>query len=218
MSELIESPSFKDMPIGKLREYASHMRVPLAKTATKPEIIEALERKANGRAVPELADSSTKLKPGYARIRVLEDPTPGAANIPPYINENGYEATVPRGKDIVVPMKVVRNLTNAVVSKRRQQLTMDDSGVEKFKESTVQVPSYPFQVLEMNPGPEVLTAYEKAKQKIQGPRNRYRALFGRWPSPRELARAIEQGLIKLQDEEQLSPSVDAIIGTDHTKE
>lgn len=202
----IESPNFRDMSIQDLRKYASHMRVAMPKTATKDDIIEALERKLDGRTMPELSVEGNKLKPGYARIRILEDGTPGANNLPVYVNANGYQATIPRGVEVVVPMRVVRLLNDAKVNRRKQTMVPGPDGVERFRESTVEVPSYPFQVLEMNQGPEPLTVYEQSKKKSMGPRRRYRKLFHRWPKARDLTRAIEQGLIKLDDDEELPSS------------
>ena len=208
----ISTPNFSDMDIGKLRQYASHLRVPLAKTATKNDIIEAIERKLNGRIIPEIAGANDSPPPGYAKIRVLEDATPGAANIPVYLNANGYVATLPRGVDIIVPQRVVRTLNDAVVRRRKQSIVVDpQTGRETFKETTVITPSYPFQVIDMTPGPEVLTAHELNKKKMQGPRRRYRNLFGHYPKPGELKRAIEQGLISLNDSDVVPETSSAIL-------
>ncbi len=103
-------------------------------------------------------------------------------------------------------MRVVRLLNDAKVNRRKQTMVPGPDGVERFRESTVEVPSYPFQVLEMNQGPEPLTVYEQSKKKSMGPRRRYRKLFHRWPKARDLTRAIEQGLIKLDDDEELPAS------------
>jgi hypothetical protein len=202
----IETPQFSEMTIGQLRQYAAHLRLAVEKTATKAQIVEQIERKLDGRVVPEIATATSKLKPGFAKIRLLEDPTPDAANIPVYINHNGYQATLPRGVDIVVPLRVVRLLNDATVERRKQTLTANADGRETFRETSSRVPSFPYQILEMNPGPDQLTAFEETQQKIQGPRKRYRKLFGRWPRPRDLTRAIEQGLIKLDQEELIAPS------------
>lgn len=211
MSELIESPQFADMPIGKLREYASHLRVAIPKTATKVEIIQILENKVRQRAVPELASHATGVRPGYAKIRINEDPSPGASNLPVYINANGYQCTIPRGVDVIVPMRVVRTLNDAITRKKKQSITRNADGRESFTETEMNVLSYPFQVLEMTPGPEVLTPLEAQKKRIMGPRIRYWQMFGRWPRPADLQRALEKGLIKLNEEEELGVGVEALI-------
>lgn len=211
MSNIIETPDFNEMPIGKLREYASHLKVALAKTDSKDIIIEKLLSKLNGRVVPELATHSSQVKPGYAKIQINEDSQFGAENVPVYINANGYICTIPRGVPVIVPMRVVRVLTDAVAARRRQSVS--EPG-KPFKETTVNVLSYPFQVLEMVPGPEQLTQLEESKQRSYGPRFRYAQMFGHWPKPRDLNRAIEKGLIKLENEESLPTSSEAILGED----
>lgn len=217
MSEIIETPDFREMDIGKLRQYASHLRLPLAKTATKAEIIEAIDRKLNGRVAPEFATPESKVKPGYAKIRLLSDPMPGASNLPVYLNANGYVCMIPRDIDVIVPQRVVRVLNDAVVKRKKQSLISDAHGREIFTNTEVTVPSYPFQILEMNPGPEVLTVLEAGRQKTAGPKRRYKQLFGRWPKPRELTRAIEQKLISLGDDEILEPSTEKLLGSGDTE-
>lgn len=197
----IVTPDFNNMPIGKLREYASHMHIPLARTATKEEIKAAIARKLNGRTSAVLADKDTKIPPGHAKIVINEDPTPGSQQIPVYLNANGYVCTIPRGKEVIVPMRVIRVLQDAKVKRLVQKPVQDQYGREVFQNTTVTVPSYPFQVLEMVPGEEPLTNHEKQKQKTNGPRERYAALFGRYPRPAELRRALEKGLVNLRDDE-----------------
>lgn len=210
----IESPNFREMDIGKLRQYASHLRLPLAKTATKVEIIEAIDSKLAGRVMPEIVSETSKVKPGYAKIRVLSDPMPGASNLPVFVSHNMYTCQIPRDVDVIVPLRVVRTLTDAMVKRKKQTLIADADGREVFRETEVATPSYPFMVLEMVPGPEQLTPYEIGKRREMGPRMRYRALFGRWPRARELTRAIEQNLVSLNDDESLGFDVDALKDSD----
>lgn len=212
----IAKPEFQNMPIGKLREYAKHMQVALAKTATKTEIVQALEKKLAGRSSPIIAAVDGKVPPGHCKIIINEDATPGSKNYPIYMNINGYECTIPRGKEVIVPQRVVRTLNDAKVKRRTQIEVQDDYGRNVFRETTVVVPSYPFQVLESVPGPEPLTALEISKKKSMGPRNRYRALFGRWPRGHELNRAIEKGLVSMQDDEELPMAAAMLVGQEET--
>lgn len=212
----IETPNFREMDIGKLRQVAKHLRLAVPKTSTKDDMISAIEAKLAGKTMPDLAEAGTVLKPGYARIKLLEDPMPGASNSPAYVNINGYQATLPRGVEIVVPLRVVRALNDAVVNKRRQTMVAGAHGREEFRETTVKVPSFPFQILDMSPGPDPLTALEQSKKKIMAPRRRYRAMFGRWPRPKDLTRAIEQGLISMNTDEDFGAGVEAIL--DSTQE
>jgi len=207
----IVSVDFDAMKISELREYAAHMRIPLAKTATKEEIKEAIKRKLAGRAAPVLAKQGDKVPPGHAKIIINEDPNPGSMQVPIYLNANGYVCTIPRGKEVIVPMRVVRVLQDAKVNRLVQKEVQDQYGRMVFQNTTVTVPSYPFQILEVNPGPEPLTILEKQKLRSNGPRKRYAELFGRYPRPAELRRALEKGLIKLHDDETVEvPSPDML--------
>lgn len=214
----IARPDFDSMPIGKLREYASHSGIALSKTASKEDIKQAILRKLEGRAAPMLAGASDKVPPGHAKVILNEDPTPGAKNYPVVFNINGYVCTIPRGKEVIVPMRVVRALQDAKVKRKVQTTVQDNFGREVYRDSTVVVPSYPFQVLDITPGDEPLTALEQQKKKTMGPRKRYRQLFGRYPKPAELVRAIERGFIKLDAEEELAASDAMLISKEETNE
>ena len=205
MSE-IERPDFENMEIGKLRQYASFMKISLAKTASKQDIIDAISAKQRGKAAAVLADGTEGVPPGHAKIRILEDPTPGHKNFPIYFQVNGYECTIPRGKDVVVPMRIVRALQDSTVDKINQITEVDERGREFTKNETIKVPSYPYQVLEITPGPEPLTNFERAKLKTIGPKHRFKKKFGYYPKPGQLHRAIESGLIGLESGEELDAS------------
>lgn len=215
MSDLQESvqelatPEFSKMSLPKLREYAALQRLPVDKNTSREEIIEAIHRKLAGRTMPQLADKDTDLKPGYARIRIDEDSSPSAKQIPVYINDNGFECTIPRGVEVIVPNRVVRNLQQATAKRLRQ--VEQDSGPPITKE--VRVPSYPFQVLDRKEGPEVLTKREMQARKKFAPRLRYWQQFGRWPKPRELAYAIQQGFLNLESGEELDKSTQDLVAT-----
>ena len=197
----IARPDFDNMPIAKLREYAAHLHIPLAQTAKKEDIKNAIVTKLNGRTTAILASEANGIPPGHAKIIVNEDPTPGSNNYPIPFNVNGYVCTIPRGKEVIVPMRIIRALNDATVNRLTQVRSTDNWGREVFQTTTVRVPSYPYQLLGQTPGPEPLTAHEKAKQRTNGPKQRYAAMFGRWPRPAELRRALEKGLIELDDNE-----------------
>ena len=198
----IEQPNFETMDIGKLRQYASFLNIPLDKTATKQDIIDAINSKQKGKATPLLADADTAVPPGHAKIVLHEDTRTGAKNFPLYLQCNGYVCTIPRGKEVIVPMRVVRTLIDAKSKQPRQT-----GEVEKGQMVTtwVTVPSHPFTVVEMTPGPEPLTSLELSKKKTAAPRRKFRDQFGYYPKPGQLTRAIENGLIKLADDEELPP-------------
>ncbi len=200
----IVTPNFEEMKISELREYASLMHIPLAKTATKEDIKAAITAKLRGRQSAVLAKEGSKVPPGHARIIIAEDPAPGSQQIPIPINANGYVCTIPRGKEVIVPRRVVQVLKDSKVKRLVQAEVTDSYGRRVPTTTTVTVSSYPFTVLEETPGEEPLTILEKQKLKSNGPRMRFAAMFGYWPRPADLRRAIEKGLIKVQDEETIS--------------
>jgi hypothetical protein len=202
----IEQPNFKEMDRSKLMQYATHLRVSYPNTATKEDLLEMIDRKLQGRATATLAEEGSRVPPGHAKIRLLEDPMPGSSNLPVYVNANGYQCTIPRGKDVIVPMRVVRTLQDASVKRRKQTSNIDQQGREYTQDTEISVPSYPFQILEMTPGEEPMTTLEKAKARSIGPRKRYQQQFGYWPRPGQLQNAIEKGLISLSENEELPPS------------
>lgn len=210
-NELVQelaTPDFNKMSLPKLKEYAAIQRLPVDKNTTKEELIEAIHRKLAGRIMPQLA-KDTELKPGYSRIRIEEDPSPTAKQIPVYVNDNGMEVTIPRGVEVIVANRLVDNLRNATAKRLRQ--VEQESGPPITKE--VRVPSYPFQVLESKPGPQILTKRELAARKKFAPRLRYWQQFGKWPKPRELAYAIQQGFLNLESGEELDKSTQELVAT-----
>lgn len=199
----IERADFKEMEIGKLRQYASLLKIAVPKTAKKDDIIELIDQKLKGRSAPLLAEGTSSVPPGHAKIKVLEDPMPGSSNLPVYFNANGYEGTLPRGHEVIVPMRVVRTLNDAKVKRKKQTSRIDEHGREFTQDIEVEVPSYAFQVIEMNPGPEALTPFEQAKLRTHSPKQRFKKKFGYYPRAAQLRRAIENGLIELEEHEEL---------------
>lgn len=199
----MDLPNFKEMDRSKLMQYAAHLRISFPNTATKADLLELIDRKLQGRSSGNLASESSKVPPGHAKIKVLEDPMPGASNFPIYVNANGAEFTIPRGVEVIVPMRVVRTLNDATVKRRKQTSNIDAQGREYTQETEISVPSYPFQILEMTPGEEPMTTLEKAKARSIGPRRRYQQIFGYWPRPGQLQNAIEKDLLRLNEDEEL---------------
>lgn len=197
----MSNANFKEMTVGQLKEVAKHMRVAVDKNATAEEIIAALSKKQRGRTVADIAQKGSSLQPGYARIKLDETQTSNR-QIPVYVFDNGLEYTIPRGVEVDVPIRIMNHLRNAKV-KRRRQIDGEDG---RPKTTFLDVLQYPFQVVDIAPGPEIKTKREEAAERLIGPRRRYRDMFGRWPRPRDMSRAIEAGILKLNAEEDLPQS------------
>lgn len=196
----IATPNFKEMDIAKLRQYAGHLNLQLARTDSKDDIIDKIESKLKNKQMAPLADDVNGVPPGHAEITVLQDPMPGAENLPVFMNANGYQCTIPRGVKVIVPMRVVRTLNDAIAHRRVQKESKPGIPINEIIQPTL---SYPFQIHNMTPGPEPKTKLEEAKAKTMGPRRAYRDLFGHWPKPHELRRAITEGLVTLGRNDKL---------------
>lgn len=197
----MSTKSFNEMTLGQLKEVAKHMRVAVNKDATPEEIIEALNKRQRNKVVADIAEKGTALKPGYARILIAETLSSNR-QVPVYVFDNGLDLTIPRGIEVDVPRRIVDLLRNAKVKRRKQVDGPDGRPVTTF----MMVPQYPFELIDVAPGPEVKTKRELAAEKLIGPRRRYREAFGRWPRPRDMTRAIEAGLLTLDKDEDLPKS------------
>lgn len=197
----IDRPNFEAMELDQLREYAALLRLSVPDNATKASLVKAINGKLESKASVRLNKDVQTLPDGYARLTIIEDPMPGASNSPVYVNANGYQCTIPRGVSVVVPKSVLEVLTNAKV-KRIKNTTVDgrDKNVE------FDAPSYPFIVHEVAPGDPPLTTLEKSKLRAHGPRRRFKQKFGYYPRHGQLNKAIEKGLITLDEGEELRDS------------
>lgn len=88
--------------------------------------------------------------PGFARIEIHRDPTPGHANSPVPLGVNGRFFNVPRGIPCDVPIpyvEVLRNAVHKVVRQKQEPTAAQPMGVvvEEL------VLSYPFQVISITP-------------------------------------------------------------------
>lgn len=185
---------FQSMPIAKLRQYAALYGVQIARDNTKEEIIAAIEAKKRNKDFAQIVETDATCPAGWAKIIVQRDPTPGARNGAFIVNNNGYRAAVPRGVPVLVPIKIVETLKDAVEYKLEEDYLEPLNSKQRFK--FVPSPAYPFQVLEMTPGPDPRPS-ERQRQAVArwGPRAEFRAVFDHWPSKQELADAIKEGFI-----------------------
>lgn len=193
---------FDSMEIGKLRSIASMMSLPVPKTATKAEIIEMLKQKRSTMATVIPSSAVDELQPGFARLTIHEDTRQGSKNLPVYINANGYEVLVHRGKEVVVQDRVLNVLKDAVANTYKQ--IDDDASPGGLKTVRIKVLSYPYTLHEHKPGPKILTNLERQKARAHAPRKRYKDIFGYYPRAGQLSRAIEKGVIDLHNGEEIS--------------
>ena len=188
--------NLESMDLAKLRKYCSLYRIPISNTAEKEEIIEAIKAKSRTKDLAQVADTGNRPLPGWCRIEVHRDPTPGHANRPIYVAINGYRITIPRGTPVDVPIKIRDVLNDAREFKLVENQDEPLNSPKRYVRQAVM--SYPFQVLDINPGPDPRPGYEQSKLAHYGPRAEFHKIFGRWPKRQELMEAQKEGFIKLQ--------------------
>lgn len=194
-NEVASNDALDAMNEQKLRQYADLMRVPVSKDMTRKEIIAAIKSKQRDRSTVEVAESGSRPKPGWARIEVLRDPSPGATNRPVYVNANGYKVTVPRGVDVDVPIKVVNVLNDSRSLKVSEDPEKPFNDPRRYRREFLH--TYPFQVKDINHGPDPRPGLERTKAAKFGPKAEFREKFGRYPRKGELLQAQKEGFVSL---------------------
>jgi hypothetical protein len=174
-------------------------RIPVTKDYTKGDIIDAIRRKKDGRRVDVAIDARdvNEIPPGWAKVQLFKDNSPKASNRPQYFMVGGYRCTVPFGIPVLIPLKVLEVLQNAVESRRVEDNSVSNRNSDASRFKTVEVHRFPFSVLGQTPGPDPRPVLEKMKAINLAPREAYRDYFGRWPTNAELRVAIQDGVVKL---------------------
>lgn len=190
-----DNKSLDDFTDDQLRKYADLMRIPLTSTMERAEMLTIIKARQKDKQTVEIAETGTRPKPGWARIELLRDGSQGATNRPVYVNANGYKCTVPRGVEVDVPIKVVGVLNDCRSIRVSEDPDKPFNDPRRYKREML--PSYPFQVKDINPGPDPRPGLEKVKEAKHGPREEFRTKFGRYPRKGELLQAQKEGFVTL---------------------
>ena len=124
------------------------------------------------------------LKPGYARIVIHKDPTPGHANSAVPLGLNGTFLLVPRGVAVDVPLEFIGVLQDAVQTTitQKSEPTPSNPAGEIIEQDIL---SYPFQVLAVRPGPKFKSAIDQRSLKAIK-KKEFASLYGKYPTDGEL--------------------------------
>lgn len=174
-----------DLDMASLRKVTKLLGISAQRDWSKEDFIAAIKAKQENVNAPSLVfDNSLAPKPGYARIIIHRDNSPGHKNPPIHAGINGRIFSIPRGVEVDIPEPLVGVLSNARSLVLRQ--TDDNEGRTTYKDSMTQ--SYPFQVLAVTPG--------KFENNVDGRaanferRKAFNTKFGRWPTKGELEEAM----------------------------
>ncbi len=177
--------------IADVRKAAGTYRVSWTRDMSKEDIIEAIKASlSSGKyAFAAVGDAP---EPGWARIRMLTDPSPGAANRPVYVAVNSYAVLIPREIDTDVPIKIAEHLATCKSARLKEDTSQPMNSPNRYR--FVEQLNYPFSMLGYTPGPDPRDAYERAAQAAERPRMAFRDKYGYWPkSEEELRDALRSG-------------------------
>lgn len=179
------------LDMASLRKAAKLLGIAAQRDWGKEDFVRAIQDKQNQTDAEYVFDNSNAPKPGYARILIHRDPTPGHKNTPIHTSVNGRIFQVPRGLECDVPLPIVEALKNAITLVTRRKTSDDGDKPGAFVDEPQL--SYPFQVVSVTPG-----EYKNSNDGRAASYERRKAFhdrFGRWPTAAELAEAMK---IKMQ--------------------
>lgn len=186
------------LDIQSLRKAAKLLGINANRDWTKEDFVAAIQAKQEENIQQLVFDSSTAPKPGFARILIHRDPSPGHKNTPIHAGVNGWIFQIPRGHEVDIPIPLVEVLKNArsiQVRQREAPNAQNPGGTYTDEEQT----NYPFQVLQITPGEFKnvndgrAAAYER--------RYAFYKKFDRWPTHGELAEAMRQKIAREMGED-----------------
>lgn len=188
--------TLEKLDIASLRKYAKLMNIQTARDWQRADFVEAIKTKQNAQKGMEVVfDSAGGPKPGFARIIVNRDPTPGHANSPVQVSVNGDLKHIPRGIEIDIPIPYVEALRNAKTRTSQQTegpSNRNPGGVFR-DEDTV---SYPFSVVAVNPGGPKWRSSLDSRSNNYAQREAFEKAFGRWPTQGELQEAVKAKILR----------------------
>lgn len=210
MSEQFETSNNtnpENMTIQELRKMATSLGIKAQRDWDAEDFIMAINNRRKRESLVEVVpDREVGPKPGHARIIIHNTET--GSNHPIPVSINNYVCRIPRDVEVDVPLEVLEVLNNSKtpiqIKDPKGGTNPDGSPKRVWKE----VPSYPFQLLQMTPG---IARYPNGTRKVR-PYNeakhnlklKYREIYGKWPR-----RAEYKAFQQMHMERQATKAMDA---------
>ena len=179
--------TLRNLSIGDLRKYAKLMSITAQRDWTAEDYIRAIKAQQEAAKYTSQLSSDSTLAPGYARVLIHKDPTPGHANSHVPLSLNGRTFLVPRGTPQTVPIEYVGVLADArsYITTQKKEPSREQTQGEVVEEL---IQSYPFQVLEMRPHTDGSAFVSRNDQRAAryAKRAAFRDIFAKWPTDAEL--------------------------------
>lgn len=175
----------EQLDIAELRKAAKALNIEARRDWVKEDFVRAIQDKQRQTtAAPVVFNPDLAPKPGYARIVMHRDPTPGHKNSPVQVGVNGRLLHIPRGVQVDVPIPFINVLNDArtTVSRQFPSGNSDAPGGIYKEEETM---SYPFQLVSITPGGEFTNPNDSRSVEARR-RQDFADKFGRYPTTGEL--------------------------------
>lgn len=191
--EQAQEDAYDSLLIGDLRKFAKMLGITAQRDWAKEDFVQAIKDK-QARSGFEIALDANAPKPGYSRLTIHRDPTPGHKNNPIHLGINGRIIAVPRGLEVDVETPYIEVLKNAITVKTEQT---GDADAKNPAGSYTEVPgtSYPYSVTASTPGKAFNNPFDGRAAQAERKAAFHKA-FGRWPTDGELKEAMRQKIIK----------------------
>lgn len=206
-TNVVQDEHLIDATIGDLRALAKSYGIKAQRDWTKPDFIKAIVIAQTEGVAPDLASDTNEAdrliasyslahdkteasaakgmpKPGFARIIVHKDPTPGHSNSAVQVGLNGRFFNIPRGASVDIPIPYLGVLRDAVHKQRRQVKEPNADNLEGIV-TEEEILSYPFQIVALTPGGKFVNV-EDQRSVSAARRTAFHKELGRWPTDGEL--------------------------------
>lgn len=173
---------YGDLNMADLRKYAKFAGITSQRDWTKEDYVNAIKAKLSSSNVSLVVDNGLDLKPGFARILIHRDPTPGHSNRAVHIALNGHYFAIPRGVEVEIPKIFLSCLSDAITTYTEQdsEPSRENPG-GTFRENKRL--SYPYQVIAVDPREY---EFEDPRARSYAERKSFFDQYGAWPTDGEL--------------------------------
>lgn len=175
MAESDTQETLDKIDISDLRRIAKLFGIKAERSWSTEDYVLAIKQLQEQGSADTVVDANAP-KPGYVRIELYKDLSPGHKNLSVPVGFNGNFIHIPRGIPVDIPKEFVSVLQDSrykVFEKKE-----DDSGKEHYIE--VEKLSYPFQIIASTPGQAPLAHDSRHAQAKE--LQKFVDKFGHWPT------------------------------------
>jgi hypothetical protein len=175
--------SLEALSIGDLRKKAvNNFGLKLTREYSKEDIVNLIIKVSQGTNFAQ--ESSGELKPGWARIKIHKDRNSTQDMV--FFNCNGYQALIPLGIEVDVPIKVLEILDHA----EEMRITkLDDYGNPQWGMEI----SYPYTLLGKLDGPDPKPGYEVMRERKIAGKKKFFQKYGQYPTDKQYQAFVLSG-------------------------